>query len=91
MTTTHRLLTLAALCTLLAACGKDASTGNGAAGQEAIGKQLSIVEIDKIESHLRFLADDARMGRMIGYAIAGDARRPTWNEGDFFGEKFRKR
>jgi hypothetical protein len=24
----------------------------------------------------------------IGYAVAEDAQRPTWNEGDFFGEKF---
>jgi len=25
---------------------------------------------------------------VLGLEIADDARRPTWNEGDFFGEKF---
>lgn len=32
----------------------------------------------------RFTRANAR----IGYAIANDDQRPTWNEGDFFGEKF---
>jgi len=30
----------------------------------------------------------ARANARIGYAIANDDARPTWNEGDFFGEKF---
>ena len=30
----------------------------------------------------------ARANVRIGYAIAEDAARPTWNEGDFFGDKF---
>lgn len=30
----------------------------------------------------------ARANVRIGYAIAGDAARPVWNEGDFFGDKF---
>ncbi len=30
----------------------------------------------------------ARANVRIGYAVAEDERRPTWNEGDFFGEKF---
>ena len=30
----------------------------------------------------------ARANARIGYAIANDDERPTWNEGDFFGEKF---
>ena len=30
----------------------------------------------------------ARANVRIGYAIANDDARPTWNEGDFFGEKF---
>jgi hypothetical protein len=30
----------------------------------------------------------ARANVRIGYAIAEDPVRPTWNEGDFFGEKF---
>jgi hypothetical protein len=30
----------------------------------------------------------ARANVRIGYAVAQDAARPTWNEGDFFGEKF---
>ena len=29
-----------------------------------------------------------RAGARIGYRIAMDDERPTWNEGDFFGEKF---
>lgn len=36
------------------------------------------------ETMLRF----ARAGTRIGYRIAMDDERPTWNEGDFFGEKF---
>jgi hypothetical protein len=32
----------------------------------------------------------ARANVRIGYAVAEDERRPTWNEGDFFGEKFGK-
>lgn len=36
------------------------------------------------DSALRFTRANAR----IGYAIANDDARPTWNEGDFFGEKF---
>lgn len=36
------------------------------------------------ESALRF----ARAHTRIGYEVAGDAKRPTWNEGDFFGEKY---
>ena len=30
----------------------------------------------------------ARANVRIGYAVAEDARRPAWNAGDFFGEKF---
>ena len=30
----------------------------------------------------------ARANVRIGYAIANDGDRPTWNEGDFFGDKF---
>jgi len=36
------------------------------------------------DSAVRF----ARANALIGYAIANDDDRPTWNEGDFFGEKF---
>ena len=36
------------------------------------------------DSAVRFARANAR----IGYAIAGEENRPTWNEGDFFGEKF---
>ena len=32
----------------------------------------------------------ARANVRIGHAVAEDAERPTWNEGDFFGEKFGK-
>ncbi|SDY31491.1 M20/M25/M40 family metallo-hydrolase [Lysobacter enzymogenes] len=38
-------------------------------------------------------ADAARLARLnarIGEAIAGQAQRPAWNAGDFFGEKFAK-
>lgn len=38
------------------------------------------------ESALRF----TRAGARIGYRIAMDDQRPTWNEGDFFGDKFSK-
>jgi hypothetical protein len=30
----------------------------------------------------------ARANVRIGYAVAEDERRPTWNEGDFFGDRF---
>jgi hypothetical protein len=36
------------------------------------------------DSAVRFARANAR----IGYAIASEEGRPTWNEGDFFGEKF---
>jgi hypothetical protein len=36
------------------------------------------------DSAVRFARANAR----IGYAIAEEDARPTWNEGDFFGEKF---
>ena len=36
------------------------------------------------ETALRF----ARAGVRIGYRIAMEDRRPTWNEGDFFGDKY---
>jgi Zn-dependent M28 family amino/carboxypeptidase len=36
------------------------------------------------DSAVRFARANAR----IGYAIANDDERPTWNEGDFFGEMF---
>lgn len=35
-------------------------------------------------SALRF----ARAHTRMGYAVANDAERPAWNEGDFFGERF---
>ncbi len=38
------------------------------------------------ETALRF----TRAGARIGYRIAMDDQRPTWNEGDFFGDKFSK-
>ncbi len=38
------------------------------------------------DSAVRFTRANAR----IGYAIANEDARPTWNEGDFFGEKFAK-
>jgi Zn-dependent M28 family amino/carboxypeptidase len=36
------------------------------------------------DSAVRF----ARANVRIGLAVANDAARPSWNEGDFFGEKF---
>lgn len=36
------------------------------------------------DSALRF----ARANVRIGHAVAEDGQRPTWNEGDFFGDKF---
>jgi Zn-dependent M28 family amino/carboxypeptidase len=36
------------------------------------------------DSAVRFTRANAR----IGWAIANDDARPTWNEGDFFGDKF---
>tara|TARA_R110002096_G_scaffold108809_4_gene238191 strand:+ start:3586 stop:5256 length:1671 start_codon:yes stop_codon:yes gene_type:complete len=36
------------------------------------------------DSALRFARANARMGQ----AIANEAERPTWNEGDFFGQRF---
>ncbi len=36
------------------------------------------------ETALRF----SRAGARVGYRIAMEDQRPTWNEGDFFGEKF---
>jgi hypothetical protein len=58
---------------LLAACGRDAEpevdTPVAATGEHAavaLDEGLSTVNREGIEAHLRFLADDARMGRMTG-------------------------
>ena len=32
--------------------------------------------------------DFARLNFLLAHAVADDARRPTWNEGDFFGSRF---
>ena len=36
------------------------------------------------DSAVRFARTKARIGQLVG----NDDERPTWNEGDFFGEKF---
>ena len=70
MKTNRRLAALAALCTLAAACGKDAPPENTAeppnAAQESVDQGLAVIEAGRIKTHLDFLADDARKGRMTG-------------------------
>jgi hypothetical protein len=65
---------------LLGACSRDAepevdtpvaATGDHAAA--ALDEGLSTVNREGIEAHLRFLADDARMGRMTGTAEYDEA------------------
>ena len=58
---------------------------------------------DHLENHYHQPSDDmsrpvdwgsalrfARAHTRMGYVVANDAERPTWNEGDFFGERFAK-
>ena len=70
MKTNRRLVALAALCTFAAACGKDAPPENTAepphAAQESVDHGLAVIEAGRIKTHLDFLADDARKGRMTG-------------------------
>ena len=70
MKTNRRLAALAALCTLAAACGKDAPPENTAeppnAAQKSVDQGLAVIEAGRIQTHLEFLADDARKGRMTG-------------------------
>ncbi len=62
-------LVFSAVC-LLAACGGEdraqpAVMAEGAAG-DPLEPGLSVLSRDRIEAHLRYLADDARLGRMTG-------------------------
>jgi hypothetical protein len=41
--------------------------------------------------HWETVARFADLNARIGFLIANDPARPTWNEGDFFGEKFGKK
>lgn len=68
------LKALACCALILAACGRDSGeSGESVAPQPAASESESALETglatlnkDEIERHLRFLADDARMGRMTG-------------------------
>jgi len=72
--------------------------GNTSSDPDIDGKAVSI---DHRKHHYHRPSDDlsrhvdwdsavrfARANARIGYAIANDDERPTWKEGDFFGEKF---
>jgi hypothetical protein len=73
MTNKIKYIAVISFCMLLVACSRDAepevdapvaATGDNAA--VALDEGLSTVNREGIEAHLRFLADDARMGRMTG-------------------------
>ena len=67
-------LSLFVLLVLVAGCSREsapeATTEDAAAGahdpSDALGTGLAVINAEGIESHLRFLADDARSGRMTG-------------------------
>jgi hypothetical protein len=79
MTTTCRYTALTVLFALLAACGKtpppETATEVAATDPQPVEKGLAVIDRGNIESHLEFLADDARKGRMTGtpeYDAAAD-------------------
>lgn len=69
----HKIRFLAVLfsCAIVAACSQDAAPVAEPMAREqaaalALDAGLDVVSRERIESHVRFLADDARMGRMTG-------------------------
>ena len=64
------LLVAALIASLIGACdgSRDAGTepAGAAAGVDPVGPGLASISREGIEAHLRYLADDARMGRMTG-------------------------
>ena len=70
MMTRLRPVAIAALITLAAACGKEAPPASAVepapADRAPVEQGLAVIDSEGIETHLRFLADDARKGRMTG-------------------------
>ena len=70
MNTMLRPVAIAALVTLAAACGRDTSPEATAepppAERQPVEQGLAVIDGEGIETHLRYLADDARKGRMTG-------------------------
>lgn len=64
------LLVAALIASLIGACDRSHDAGTepagAAAGVDPVGPGLASISRDGIEVHLRYLADDARMGRMTG-------------------------
>ncbi|MCH8135631.1 MAG: hypothetical protein IIB77_06605 [Proteobacteria bacterium] len=72
MKTTRKFFLASLLTGFIVACGgntdssvKSGGTTDGAVS-DSIEAALALIGRERIESHLRFLADDARMGRMTG-------------------------
>ena len=68
---TVRVIAAVAAFALISACSRSPepeapSDETAAAADASLEQGLSVIERDGIESHLRFLADDARNGRMTG-------------------------
>jgi len=85
MTTNRSLMALAAACTLITACGSDTPPDNSAApaaaAQAPVDQGLAVIDAGRIKTHLEFLADDARQGRMTG--------TPEYDEAaDYVAEQF---
>ena len=70
MRTSCRYVALAALYTLVAACGKESppapATDQTPTAQSPVEEGLAVIDGKNIEIHLNFLADDALKGRMTG-------------------------
>lgn len=77
MPSNRRFAVYAALLSLLAACGGEAAREDSAdvagAAPDAVDAGLAVIDAARIEQHVRFLADDARLGRMTGTAEYDEA------------------
>ena len=76
---------------LIAACGQEESVSTSAPavtaaeGTSALETGLAAIESDRIQAHVRFLADDARQGRMTGTAEYDESAAYVANEFETIG------
>jgi hypothetical protein len=72
---------------------KPADGSDGAARLEAFLKEHYHLPSDDLSLPINwaYAAKMARMNYRVGVIVAADPARPTWNKGDFFGERFGRR
>ena len=77
----YRIIVSVALALMIVACGQDKQEGTSAADSDVqpvdatsgLDQGLALIDRDGIEAHLKYLADDALMGRMTGTAEYDEA------------------